>query len=105
MQQQFHDFFENIWKFINDHRLYILTHRVLLSKAALLLSHIFTIHIDIIIFLGEMTSLTCPEQKCTSQALPTQVKALVSDKNFQLYEKVLLSTTLESMADIVLCPR
>ena len=52
-----------------------------------------------------MTSLTCPEQKCTSQALPTQVKALVSDKNFQLYEKVLLSTTLESMADIVLCPR
>ena len=52
-----------------------------------------------------MTSLTCPEQKCTSQALPTQVKALVSDKNFQLYEKVLLATTLESMADIVLCPR
>ena len=60
---------------------------------------------DEIIFLGEMTSLTCPEAKCTSQALPTQVKALVSDKNFQLYEKVLLSTTLESMADIVLCPR
>ena len=56
-------------------------------------------------FSGEMTSLTCPEQKCTSQALPTQVKALVSDKNFQLYEKVLLATTLESMADIVLCPR
>ena len=52
-----------------------------------------------------MTSLTCPEQKCTSQALPTQVKALVSEKDFLLYEKVLLSTTLESMADVVLCPR
>jgi len=62
-------------------------------------------HFDVKISQGEMTSLTCPEAKCTSQALPTQVKALVSDKNFQLYEKVLLSTTLESMADIVLCPR
>jgi len=62
-------------------------------------------HFEVKISQGEMTSLTCPEQKCTSQALPTQVKALVSDKNFQLYEKVLLATTLESMADIVLCPR
>ena len=62
-------------------------------------------HFEVRISQGEMTSLTCPEQKCDSQALPNQVKALVSDKNFQLYEQVLLSTTLESMADIVLCPR
>merc|ERR1712241_255759 len=62
-------------------------------------------HFEVRISQGEMTSLTCPEQKCTSQALPTQVKSLVSDKNFELYERVLLSTTLESMADIVLCPR
>ena len=62
-------------------------------------------HFEVRISQGEMTSLTCPEQKCDSQALPNQVKSLVSDKNFQLYEQVLLSTTLDSMADIVLCPR
>ena len=62
-------------------------------------------YFDVKIGEGEMSSLTCPQDKCTAQALPTQVKALVSEKKFQLYEQVLLSTTLESMADIVLCPR
>ena len=52
---------------------------------------------------GEMSNLTCPQDKCLSQALPTQVQALVSDKKFELYENVLLSTTLESMADIGEC--
>ena len=54
---------------------------------------------------GQMSNLICPMDKCTSQALPTQVQNLVSTKSFQLYEQVLLSTTLESMADVVLCPR
>eukprot|EP00093_Oithona_nana_P001720 01720.XXX_1178_144_1 [CDS] Oithona nana genome sequencing. len=54
---------------------------------------------------GQMSNLTCPMDKCTCQALPTQVQTLVSAKSFQLYEQVLLSTTLESMADVVLCPR
>ena len=54
---------------------------------------------------GQMSNLICPMDKCTCQALPTQVQALVSSKSFQLYEQVLLSTTLESMADVVLCPR
>ena len=54
---------------------------------------------------GQMSNLICPMDKCTNQALPTQVQSLVSAKSFQLYEQVLLSTTLESMADVVLCPR
>ena len=62
-------------------------------------------HFEVKIKDGEMSSLTCPMPKCQSQALPTQVKALVSDQNFQRYEQVLLNTTLQSMTDIVLCPR
>ena len=54
---------------------------------------------------GEMSNLTCPTPKCPTAALPTQVKSLVSEKSYQMYEQVLLSTTLESMADVVLCPR
>lgn len=37
--------------------------------------------------------------------IPFQVKSLVSEKNYKLYEEVLLSTTLETMADVILCPR
>ena len=53
---------------------------------------------------GQMTNLICPNHKCTAQALPTQVKALVSSKHYQLYEDCLLSTTLETMSDVILCP-
>jgi len=53
---------------------------------------------------GQMSNLTCPQDKCTVQALPTQVKALVSPKHYQKYEEILLSTTLETMSDVILCP-
>jgi cold shock CspA family protein len=52
----------------------------------------------------QMANLTCPEDKCTAQAMPTQVEALVSAQHYQLYDKVLLATTLETMSDVVLCP-
>ena len=45
-----------------------------------------------------------PKDKCTVQELPTQVKALVSPKHYQKYEEILLSTTLETMTDVILCP-
>ena len=53
---------------------------------------------------GQMSNLICPMDKCTVQALPTQVRALVSPKHYQKYEEILLSTTLETMSDVILCP-
>ncbi|XP_065178530.1 E3 ubiquitin-protein ligase RNF14-like [Sycon ciliatum] len=53
---------------------------------------------------GAVTSLHCPAGKCESQALPTQVQALVSQEQYGKYERLLLQRGLESMEEIVLCP-
>ena len=72
-------------------------------------SHVFckecmTSYFEVQINEGQMSNLTCPHDKCATQALPTQVKNLVSSKHYQMYEDVLLSTTLETMSDVILCP-
>ena len=72
-------------------------------------SHVFckecmTSYFEVQINEGQMSNLTCPQDKCTAKALPTQVKNLVSSKHYQMYEDVLLSTTLETMSDVILCP-
>jgi len=54
---------------------------------------------------GAVSSLICPTHKCESQALPNQVAELVSPELFQKYETLLLETQLESMTDVVSCPR
>eukprot|EP00090_Calanus_glacialis_P004158 TRINITY_DN13072_c0_g1_i1.p1 TRINITY_DN13072_c0_g1~~TRINITY_DN13072_c0_g1_i1.p1 ORF type:complete len:850 (+),score=253.12 TRINITY_DN13072_c0_g1_i1:36-2585(+) len=54
---------------------------------------------------GAVSSLMCPTFKCETQALPNQVAELVQPDLFQKYESLLLETQLESMTDIVSCPR
>ena len=54
---------------------------------------------------GSVKALMCPETKCDSQALPSQVKELVSADLFAKYDKFLLQSSLDEMADIVYCPR
>lgn len=54
---------------------------------------------------GSVRCLTCPEDKCTSVALPIQVKSLVAPELFAVYDRLLLQTTLDTMADVVYCPR
>lgn len=53
---------------------------------------------------GEVRSLRCPTIKCESQALPTQVKSLVSPELFAQYDRLLLQRGLDEMADVVYCP-
>ena len=52
-----------------------------------------------------MSNMTCPEDGCKSQALPTQIKDVVESSAYEMYENQLLQTTLESMTDIEFCPR
>ena len=67
---------------------------------------------------GAVTSLTCPTAGCDTQALPTQVRCsmerwctmaqvaeVVAEELYTRYEHQLLETQLESMADVVSCPR
>ena len=54
---------------------------------------------------GAVSNLNCPTEDCGTQILPNQVAGLVSEDLYQKYERILLETQLESMADVVLCPR
>lgn len=54
---------------------------------------------------GNVKGLTCPYDKCDSQALPTQVKELVGEELFSRYDRLLLQTSLDTMSDIQYCPR
>ncbi|KAK1161195.1 E3 ubiquitin-protein ligase RNF14-like isoform X1 [Acipenser oxyrinchus oxyrinchus] len=54
---------------------------------------------------GNVQCLNCPEPKCTSVATPAQVKDLVGEELFARYDRLLLQSSLDMMADVVYCPR
>ncbi|XP_028668597.1 E3 ubiquitin-protein ligase RNF14 [Erpetoichthys calabaricus] len=54
---------------------------------------------------GNVHFLNCPEPECTSSATPAQVKELVEEDLFARYDRLLLQSSLDLMADIVYCPR
>ncbi|TNN47273.1 E3 ubiquitin-protein ligase RNF14 [Liparis tanakae] len=54
---------------------------------------------------GNVQCLNCPEPKCTSIATPPQVKQLVDEELFARYDRLLLQSSLDLMADVVYCPR
>ncbi|XP_034033928.1 E3 ubiquitin-protein ligase RNF14 [Thalassophryne amazonica] len=54
---------------------------------------------------GNVQCLHCPEPKCTSSATPPQVKQLVDEELFARYDRLLLQSSLDLMADVVYCPR
>lgn len=54
---------------------------------------------------GQVHALNCPEPKCSSVASPAQVKQLVGDQLFSRYDRLLLQSSLDLMADVVYCPR
>ncbi|XP_077449133.1 E3 ubiquitin-protein ligase RNF14 [Stigmatopora argus] len=54
---------------------------------------------------GNVQCLNCPEPKCSSLATPMQVKQLVDEELFARYDRLLLQSSLDGMADVVYCPR
>ncbi|KZC14008.1 PREDICTED: E3 ubiquitin-protein ligase RNF14-like [Dufourea novaeangliae] len=54
---------------------------------------------------GNVQNICCPEEKCSSEATPAQIKDLVSSELFAKYDSILLNATLDTMMDIVYCPR
>ncbi|XP_048851387.1 E3 ubiquitin-protein ligase RNF14 isoform X1 [Brienomyrus brachyistius] len=54
---------------------------------------------------GNVQCLNCPEPECSSVATPSQVKLLVGEELFARYDRLLLQSSLDLMADVVYCPR
>ena len=54
---------------------------------------------------GNVHLLKCPESKCDTQAIPGLIRELVSDELYQRYDNLLLSSVIDSMSDIIYCPR
>ena len=62
-------------------------------------------YFEILINSGDVNKMLCPDDKCESIALPTQVKELVDNPLYNKYEQILLQRTLDQMSDVVRCPR
>ncbi|KAG4080730.1 hypothetical protein HA402_013260 [Bradysia odoriphaga] len=54
---------------------------------------------------GSVGSLKCPEHKCNAMVSPQMVKKIVGDELFRRYDELLLASALNTMIDIVYCPR
>ena len=62
-------------------------------------------HITTKITDGDVTKIECPSAECDSEILPSVIKDLVPKDLFERYDKLLLQRTLDTMRDIVYCPR
>lgn len=54
---------------------------------------------------GSIHSMPCPYDKCTSEALQSQIREAVGPNLYARYDKQLLAATLDKMQDITYCPR
>lgn len=49
--------------------------------------------------------MKCPAGGCSADALPTEVKEVVTPEDYEKYEARLLEVGLSEMADVIRCPR
>lgn len=62
-------------------------------------------YFNVLIDEGDVRGLKCPENKCESIALPLQIQSLVTEAQYNRYDRLLLQSTLDTMTDVIYCPR
>uniref|UniRef100_A0A6M2DGF5 RBR-type E3 ubiquitin transferase n=1 Tax=Xenopsylla cheopis TaxID=163159 RepID=A0A6M2DGF5_XENCH len=54
---------------------------------------------------GNVIGITCPAIDCKQEISITQIKNLISTEHFLKFEKLMLNQALDTMMDIIYCPR
>ncbi|VDO37062.1 RWD domain containing protein [Brugia malayi] len=54
---------------------------------------------------NSIQQLQCLSSGCDSYATQTQIRQVLTDKEFEIYEQRLLEVALDLMSDVVICPR
>ncbi|XP_061739858.1 E3 ubiquitin-protein ligase RNF14-like isoform X2 [Nerophis ophidion] len=54
---------------------------------------------------GNVLGVTCAQAGCSALPTPDQVESLVGEELFSRYDRLLLQSTLDRMADVSYCPR
>lgn len=63
-------------------------------------------YLDTLINEGQVKSISCPTNpSCNTELTPAQIRSLVSREMFHRYDRLLFQSSLESMGDIIYCPR
>lgn len=62
-------------------------------------------YIEVRIKEGTVHAINCPEPKCGTEVSPPQIRELVSPELFARYDHILLASILDTMGDIIYCPR